>query len=189
LPLSNTLEIAKSLGFHHPPLNGDPEVITTDFMLTVRCGNELSSVARTVKKKADLKTCRLFQKLEIERRYYEERSIDWGIVTDANLPSARCHNVDWFHECRSIKKLEPLSADEVKRIARAICKKVVTAPTIVFAVFAGECDEKLKLQPGNTLKVIRFLFANKIWLTDMDTVIKTDQPTTIEMNLNKRDWR
>jgi hypothetical protein len=188
LPLASTLRIAKSLGFSHPPQNREPEVMTTDFMLTVRCGDDLIPVARTVKRKVDLKTSRLFEKLEIERRYWEERAVDWGIVTDADLPGAPCRNIDWIHECKNIDKLEPLTLNEVKRIARFLCRQVKTSPTIIPALFGAGSDEQLNLQPGNSLKVSRFLLANKVWLVDMATLIETDKPLRIRINSSNSAW-
>nr|WP_243458151.1 TnsA endonuclease N-terminal domain-containing protein [Sporosarcina sp. Te-1] len=69
LPLEETIIIANELGINHPtdPKTGDLIVMTTDFLLTVNKGQDVTEVARTIKIKGKLLKERVLEKFEIER--------------------------------------------------------------------------------------------------------------------------
>ena len=56
--------------------------MTTDFLITV--GNVIHSdnVARTIKYRDKLESVRVMEKFEIERIYWANHDVDWGIVTE-----------------------------------------------------------------------------------------------------------
>ena len=187
LPLDATLHIARRLKIDHPadPTTGEPTVVTTDFLLTVKIGNDLVSFARTFKRTIDLHGERLFEKLEIERVYWDECGVDWGIVTDADVPEVMWHNLDWIYDCWDINNLEPLTPEEVRQIGRALVKDVSKLRIVTISTFCSSWDLKLALGPGSCLRVARFLFANKIFRADMTVEIQTTQPMTIEVAHSK----
>jgi len=83
--LDETEELARSLGVRHPaPLGAEPQVMTTDLLLTMRAGN-LAAIA--VKPSNELGKVRVLEKLEIERLYWEQRGVAWSIVTERNARS------------------------------------------------------------------------------------------------------
>lgn len=98
-PLDETLDIAQACGFTHPtapsreyarPLRyrtTQPIVMTTDFLVTVGQSMGVTEIARTVKPSGKLQEKRILEKFEIERRYWENRNISWGIVTEHEIPS------------------------------------------------------------------------------------------------------
>ena len=99
LPLEETIAIAQQRGIRHPedPKTKEPVVMTTDFLLTVRLKIGVTDLARTVKSVKDLQSERTLEKLEIERRYWQLRDIDWGIVTEHEIPETLAKNVEWLH--------------------------------------------------------------------------------------------
>ena len=181
LDLEDMRRIAASLGFKHPKDTGGGDIVmTTDFMLSVKRGDEDAvPVARTFKYVVDLCGARVFEKLEIERVYYEERGIDWGIVTDADLPPALVQIADWTHDCRDIGTLSPLSLEEVKRATQYLSSKVSKSPTVVLAHICSKADLDLALPESSSLKVVRFLVANKFWEIDVSLPLDTSQPMSI----------
>ena len=88
LPLAETIVIAEELGIKHPTVRktNEPYVMTTDFLLTVDKGDGFVELARTIKMKDELLDERVIEKFEIERVYWERRGIDWGIVTELEIP-------------------------------------------------------------------------------------------------------
>lgn len=108
LDQTETLLIAEQLGIRHPihPKTRLPIVMTTDFMLTVTQPDSLNprDYVRTVKPVGKLRQKRVLEKLEIERVYFQSRGIDWGIVTDLDVPKAVVRNLamlrpyNWFHQ-------------------------------------------------------------------------------------------
>ncbi|GAA0751544.1 hypothetical protein GCM10008907_06000 [Clostridium sartagoforme] len=78
LPLEDTLLIAEELGIEHPknPENGEVIVMTTDFFITIKKGNEDCYIARTIKATDELLNKRVLEKFEIERVYWLRKGID-----------------------------------------------------------------------------------------------------------------
>ncbi len=173
LPLEETLAIAEQCGIRHPtdPKTQEPVVMTTDFFITVPQSIEVIEQARALKTAKDLQSERTLEKLEIERRYWHNRNIDWGIVTEQEIPQALTKNIDWLHAFFRIEDLSPLSESEISRIATALTLRMAQG-NVVLTDLTAECDDKLGLQPGTALSVSRHLIANRRWLVDMNKPIQ-----------------
>lgn len=74
-----------------------PLVMTTDFLVTVRRGSEVFYLARTLKPSDQLNTPRTIEKFEIEREYWSRKNVDWGIVTELDIPKVICRNIAYLH--------------------------------------------------------------------------------------------
>jgi hypothetical protein len=88
LPREDTCAIAESLGVRHPAKTSRKfsGVLTTDFLITCKGENGASyHIARTVKPKKELLKLRVLEKFEIERIYWEERKVCWGIITEDQI--------------------------------------------------------------------------------------------------------
>ena len=59
--------------------------MTTDFLITITNSGGTTHVARTIKPSKELENERTIEKFEIERSYWEERGIDWGIITEKEI--------------------------------------------------------------------------------------------------------
>lgn len=173
LPLEETLAIAEQCDIRHPtdPKTKEPVVMTTDFFITVPRSIEVIEQARTLKTAKDLQSKRTVEKLEIERCYWHNRNIDWGIVTEQEIPQALAKNVDWLHAFFRVEDLSPLSETEIRRIAATLTLKMAQGNAVLTDLTA-ECDDKLGLQPGTALSVSRHLIANRRWLVDMNKPIQ-----------------
>jgi hypothetical protein len=145
--------------------------MTTDFFITLPRSIEVIEQARTLKTAKDLQSERTLEKLEIERRYWHNRNIDWGIVTEQEIPQALTKNVDWLHAFFRIEDLSPLSESEISRIATALTLRMAQG-NVVLTDLTAECDDKLGLQAGTALSVSRHLIANRRWLVDMNQPIQ-----------------
>jgi hypothetical protein len=176
LPLEETLAIAEQCGIRHPtdPKTQEPVVMTTDFFISVPQSIEVIEQARTLKTAKDLQSERTLEKLEIERRYWHNRNINWGIVTEQEIPQALTKNVDWLHAFFRIEDLSPLSESETSRIATALTLRMAQGNAVLTGLTA-ECDDKLGLQPGTALSVSRHLIANRRWLVDMNKPIQPNK--------------
>ncbi len=78
---------------------GEQLVICTNFLLTVKepDGKE-KLIARTVKNTSELNKKITVEKLEIERRYWMQKGIEWKIVTEKQLPKQIAQNIEWVRE-------------------------------------------------------------------------------------------
>ena len=64
-------------------------------------------------------------KLEIEREYWQRRNIDWGIVTDKEIPKILCENVKWvrkeYHNS-DVSKLGSFIVDSIEKLFISLSK-------------------------------------------------------------------
>lgn len=173
LPLSETLLLAKELGISHPanPRTQKPIAMTTDFAITVRQSVGVTQQARTIKPKETLSSTRTLEKLEIERCYWQRRGISWGIVTESEIPQTFASNVAWVHPFRDRDTLA-LSSQQIEAITQLLTQAVVGS-SLPLATITTDCDERLGLQAGTSLCVVRHLIATRQWLVDMTQPLQT----------------
>lgn len=180
LPLEETLAIAGQCGIRHPtdPKTKEPVVMTTDFLITVAQSIKVIEQARTLKSAKDLQSERTLEKLEIERRYWQGRDIDWGIVTEREIPEAVAKNVKWLQPFFGTEDLSFLSQYEINRITTALTLKIAK-DNVPLAAITADCDDRLGLEPGTSLSVSRHLIANRRWLVDMNRLIQPSKPLVL----------
>jgi hypothetical protein len=97
LPWEETQQTAAKLGIRHPVIPGTktPTVLTTDILLSMKEPDGVRHVAISVKPNEDLSP-RTLQKLLLERLYWNRRGLTWLLVTEANIPAKRAHNLRFF---------------------------------------------------------------------------------------------
>ena len=180
LPLSETIAIAQQCGIRHPidPQTQQPVVMTTDFLISRSLSIKTTQIARTIKPTCHLHSQRVLEKLEIERRYWHTRDIDWGIVTEHEIPFIVAKNVEWLHPFHSTEDLSPHTKPEIERIARAL-NRMMTSFIEPLADMAAVCDDQLGKPPGTSLSVARYLIANRQWLVDMNQPIQPSEPLVL----------
>jgi hypothetical protein len=180
LPLQETQEIAEQCGFTHPtdPQTRQPIVMTTDFLVTLKLNEREIEQARAVKPAAELQSQRTLEKLEIERRYWERRDVDWGIVTEQEIPKVLVENVKWLRSCYYVEDLAPLNLVDITRIATVLASQIVQSK-IPLTKITNACDDQLGLTLGTNLSVVRYLIANRRWHVDMNQRIQPSKTLTV----------
>ena len=110
LDVDETVRIAKEAGIRHPrdPESLYPYVLTSDFVITTTEG----ICVRTVKEASELSNPRVREKLEIERRYWAERDIDWKIVTEDGIDFQKARNLEWLRKGTFLGHMLPEGLDE-----------------------------------------------------------------------------
>ncbi len=178
LPIDNTLAIADSLDIKHPthPKTKEPTVLTTDFYISLRDESGPFEHARTVKYASDLSNRRTLEKLEIERRYWEARGIDWGIVTEHEIPDALAKNVDFLHDAWHLPKRIPESS--ISPVAKLLTH-LVAEHHLPLNELTTMSDRQLGLKGGTSLKVAYYLLATRQWCIDLNVPIDPDQPLKV----------
>jgi len=75
---------------------GCPYVLTTTFLITVKLKNgKTSYAARSVKSSKILERKTTLEKLEMERRYWQIKGVDWAIVTEKDINRDKAKNIEW----------------------------------------------------------------------------------------------
>jgi hypothetical protein len=179
LPQSRTEEIADQLGIKHAHVDDVPIVMTTDFLITLKTPNGLIDVVRTVKPadKLDNRTLELF---EIERRFFSEQGIDWGIITDSKLPKTLIKNVEWMCEARYFDTRPGIDEELVDLIKNPLFEKISKdGGETSISKICLRSDKEYGLEAGTCMFILQYMLANKKWSTDMTIPIKESEPLKI----------
>ncbi len=178
LPLEETLAIAEECNIRHPSVRHPtkrgvviPVVMTTDFVFTISEGLNTYDQARTLKYAKDLESQRTLEKLEIERRYWARRNIDWAIVTEHEISRVLARNIQMLHKHLTIEDRVALPEATIREAAAMMTSEVLQS-TCSLSHIALECDERLRLQPGTCLTIAYHLMATRQWKIDMYTPIQ-----------------
>jgi hypothetical protein len=170
--LEETLEIARLCGIEHSSDDGKPLVMTTDFVITVKKGMETEEWVRTCKTVEELQSPRTLEKLEIDRRYWQARGMNWGIVTEREIPGVLVANMMQIHDLHDPKTLYPLSEADIRQVYCFLTKEVLKGEESLIAI-STRCDTHFCLEGGTSLTVAQHLIATRQWLVDINCPLNT----------------
>lgn len=184
LPLEETIVIANELGIKHPtnPKNSEPIVMTTDFLITLDRGQGLMEVARTIKMKNELMKARVLEKFEIERMYWQRRDIDWGIVTEDEIPKIMARNISYIHNYYDIREFDAFSemnGQYIEDLAMALLHRILNTVESIRTI-TSVFDKELHLPLGSSLTLFYHLLARKVIKINLLEPINIEQPIVIE---------
>lgn len=178
-PLEETLAIAAERKIRHPRDNETkhPIVMTTDFLLTLEIDGKRVYHARTVKRSQDLANKRVIEKFEIERRYWLSRNVDWGIVTERDIPTTVVQNINILHQSYFLPQFVDRNAlnDTTQVLTEMICEKAATSLSEV----TKSCDHRLGVKRGSSLAVAYYLIATRQWRIDIRQPLNSAVPLSI----------
>lgn len=188
LDLSETIEIANAIGVKHPYDHKVkfPIVRTTDFLVTLKRNDDIVQIARTIKPAVYLEKQRTIELFEIERRYWKRRGIDWGIVTEKELPAVLCKNLETILPYYNLGQTD--SFDHPSELSFALVE-VLKAETAVINHVLREFDHNHKLIPGTALTLFKHLLARKTIRVDLNqefTKLRKGSAQTITVS---ESWR
>jgi len=180
LDLEETLAIAEACGIRHPVDNTTmhPIVFTTDFVVTVNRNGLEVDLARTVKYENDLCGRRTLEKLEIERRYWRRRNIDWKIITEKTTSKVLGRNVEWVHPYLRLEDFCCLPEMTFRSTIALLTKSVIEQKRPLRDITI-ETDDALGLETGSSLALVRHLLAKRHWVVDMNQPINPGRPLLI----------
>lgn len=184
LEQDDTLKISQDLGIVHPrdPRTQVDIVMTTDFVLTIEENDTISTIARTVKYFQELADFRVLEKLEIERRYWEEQNVDWDIVTEKKINPILVSNINKVRSAYHIERTDMFR--DMSEISLTRIKNELTSMLIGNVKIRDVCnlfDDKHGLEPGSALSLARHLIATKRIYCDMHSK-KLEFDKTLEIS-------
>lgn len=184
LPVEEVQEIAHSKGINYPVdrKTREPLVMTTDFRITLNDGTE---VLRSVKPRDELNSKRTIEKLEIERAFWATKGLDWGIVTEMQIPEEFAENVAWVHKARYLDGIDYMGQEMLFSVERALRRLISQDKTMPLALAANQVDIKLGLDEGLSLFIVKYLIANNFWNVDMYSRVNPGRPLSL-LSVNER---
>lgn len=143
----------------------EPYVLTTNFLLTVKDieGKEMY-LARTIKNTTELKRKITFEKLEIERRYWLAKGVDWKVMTQKELPRQLAKNIEWVRETMLERSEEGFNKEELSVIFLRFLLENDKLPLKEALTLFDRIED---LQKGSALYLFRYLIAKKEITIDM----------------------
>jgi hypothetical protein len=179
LPLHETLAISEQCGIKHPRVPGtdEPIVMTTDFLVDVANNGSTVEHARTIKSAKDLSSERVLAKFEIERCYWLRRKVDWAVITERDIPEAFVKNIEWIHPYRDISNKLNVTPDVMQKVEHVLPELLKEG--LALTTSTNTCDDRLGLEPGTSLTIVRHLLATNRWLIDMYKLINPRESITL----------
>ncbi|MFS0752624.1 TnsA endonuclease N-terminal domain-containing protein [Oceanobacillus sp. 1P07AA] len=140
-----------------------PYVLTTNFLLTTKdAKGDEKYVARTIKNTTELRRKITFEKLEIERRYWQQKGVDWKIITEKQLPRQLAKNIEWVRETM-LEGSERLLDKE--GMSSVLLRLILENDELPLKEILKIMDKEEGLPKGTGLYLFRYLIAKKeVWL-------------------------
>ncbi|KMM36357.1 heteromeric transposase endonuclease subunit TnsA [Guptibacillus hwajinpoensis] len=145
--------------------NDTPMVMTTDFLINRLENGKDVTYARTVKPSKELEDNRTIEKLEIERQYWEDYGIEWGIITEKEIPIEIVKNIKWIHSSYYID--ESINPEGLRRLMEELklLLRIKERTVIEVLDFFGQ---EYNLERGTSLSYLHHLIARKEVIIDMN---------------------
>lgn len=168
--------IASDMGVKYPTdeKTGFPRILTADFFITIQVNGQTKDIARTIKPAIELDRKRVIEKFEIERRYWTAKGIDWGIVTEREIPKTLVSNIEEYHSNYRLEPESDITLPQMLSIADFLKEKLRSSQQSVLQVM-NSLDQDMRLETGTCLRIFNHLVAKKEILLDL----------TKKVNLNK----
>ncbi len=178
LALMRPARLREAAGIAHPVDSKSRVdlVQTTDLVIDLERDGRTVTIARTVKPSEALGKRRTVEKLEIERRYWAAKGIDWGIVTERELPANLLCNLELLQGCAALGDLNQPFEGYYRERAGLIASALEAWPNATLQAFCQAMDTRMGLNPGGALLLVRHLPAVKLWRVDMTQPIVETMP-------------
>ena len=150
-------------------------ILTTTFLITLlNSDGQKSFAARSIKYASELSKKSTIEKLEIERRYWKARGIDWGIVTNKDINDVRARNIEWVHSAMNSDDCNGPSKAEFDDLFDGILYRFIDNKQSIKNIIAG-FEKDYSLDVGMGLLLFKRLVAEKRIVLDMDKPINLSQ--------------
>ncbi|WP_026959406.1 heteromeric transposase endonuclease subunit TnsA [Aliagarivorans taiwanensis] len=159
-----TRVLAADAGIRHPKSGQILNVMSSDFLVNTRDAQQpkFALQAKYSKFLADAATV---EKLELERRYWEEKSIPWMIVTEKEIPKVVFSNILWLYPEQSNSQPQQSLLNKLSFYAHQMNEN----PDLRVVDIAKKLDVAYSLEPGESLFEMRQLLALRCFQFDVFT--------------------
>jgi len=162
LRLEDTQALAGEQGIQHPAYQGGAHIMTSDFLVNTEDPRR-PKFALQAKYSETLQDSRTIEKLELERRYWFQKSVPWMLVTERDIPKVILQNINWLYPAQRDQFDEKMMLDRVA----IYTQHFQLAPDKTLIDVAKQLDVVYKLPAGQSLLEIRQLLASRCFLFDI----------------------
>ncbi|MFL0270162.1 TnsA endonuclease C-terminal domain-containing protein [Candidatus Clostridium radicumherbarum] len=151
-------------------------VLSTTFLLTIKDkDNGKRYIARSIKGASELSKKISLEKLEIERRYWENKGIDWGIITQKEIPILKAKNIEWVHSSLYTYQDRGLSNDNLTYLCSSLIEEIKISEKVIREI-CSRIDQQFNLENGTGLFIFKYAIATKLLKVDMNKIINVNEP-------------
>ena len=162
LNIDDTVSLAAEAGLAHPSLRGVKQVMSSDFLVNTSDHINPKFVLQAKYEEA-LQDYRTVEKLELERRYWEKKTIPWMLVTEKEIPKVVFQNISWLYPAQRAELEELAMLNKVDFYAHHFYKN----PDETLIAIAKKLDMAYDLPAGQSLLEIRQLLARRCFIFDI----------------------
>lgn len=155
---------------------GTPYVFSTTFLITVKGRkNKEFYIARSVKSSIELEKKHIIEKFELERRYWESKGIDWGIVTQKDIPVIKAKNIEWVYSALENSEERGIDGKTKIDLSHELALILSDSSDTVRSI-TSNLDDEFQLEKGTGLYLFKYLIATKSIQVDMEKKIDINVP-------------
>ena len=148
-----------------------PYVLSTTFLITICNSNgQIQYVARSLKNASQLEKKTTLKRLEAERRYWESKNIDWGIVTNKDINVTRAKNIEWLHSMGNEGIYDGIIDSQYAELADGLLYRFIDSKQPVRRILS-KFEEDYGLDRGMGILLFKKLLIDKRVGVDMDKPI------------------
>ncbi len=158
-----TRRLAVDAGIEHPNMGGIDQYMSSDFLVDSADEKEPRFVWQA-KYASALGDSRTVEKLEVERRYWEEKEYPWYLVTEREIPPVVFKNIQWLYPAQGDDEEDmELALQQIEFYAHHFEKN----PNKTIISICKELDTAYDLPIGESLYEVRRLLAKRYFTFDI----------------------
>lgn len=162
-----TRRLALEAGIKHPSIAGVDQYMSSDFLVDSTDEKEPKFVLQAKYKEA-LNDARTVEKLELERRYWQEKGVPWYLITEGDVPAVVTKNIKWLYPAqRHDEESAELALEQIEFYSYHFGNN----PNKTLTAICKELDTAYDLPLGESLYEVRGLLAKRYFT--FDTFIST----------------
>ena len=162
LERDTTRQLAGAAGIKHPNVAGVDQYMSSDFLVDSVNESEPRFVLQ-VKYASALQDSRTVEKLELERRYWQEKELPWYRITEKDIPAVVTKNINWLYPAQRIEENAELELQQIEFYAHHFAK----SPNKAILAICKELDAAYDLPLGESLYEVRQLLAKRYFTFDI----------------------
>ncbi len=163
--------------------DGTDYIFTTTFLIKIKDNNKDTYIARSVKVASELEKKSTIERLEIERRYWRKKGIDWGIVTNKEISVTKAKNIEYILSALELDNNEIFEENEKYSLSKMLESKLNRNSKAIREI-VNDFDLEYNLQQGTGLLIFKYLLAKKRIKTDIDSKIDINASAMSSIKFN-----
>jgi len=175
-----TKELSTKHGIAHPSIRGVPQYLSSDFLVN-SSRPDFPKFVLQVKYTSELAKPRVIEKLELERRYWEQKSVPWFLVTQKQISPVVIKNIDWLYSAQRDSIPDESLVHRVSFYSYQFEKN----PNMPVIGLAKMLDVNYEMPNGESLREIRQLLAQRFFTFDIHHEIHKLTPADLALTDTK----